>query len=175
MGLFLSRLVVSPVSDGMRWVLTDPFEFHCRIDGNTHRIVVPRGFLTDFASVPLPLRLVLPPWGRYGFASVVHDWLYWEQSLPRETADVLLLEGMRTLRVRVPVRWAIYVGVRAFGASAWLRNRQERARGVLRVVSGASAERPGADSLLGTIPPPPVRGSRSHDAGVPRALATRYL
>lgn len=159
------------------WMLTDPFEFHYRIDrdGIRRKLVVPRGFLTDFASVPLPFRLILPPWGRYGYASVVHDWLYWEQSLPRATADVLLLEGMRTLGVRGPVRWAIYAGVRAFGASAWLRNREDRARGVLRVMGNPHGERAGVGSFPGTIPHPPVGTDRAREAGIPRALATRFL
>lgn len=38
--------------------------------------VVPKGFVTDFASVPEILQGLIPPTGRYGKAAVIHDYLY---------------------------------------------------------------------------------------------------
>ena len=40
-------------------------------------------FMTDFASIPRPLWSILPQWGRYGNAAVVHDFGYWTQTRPR--------------------------------------------------------------------------------------------
>lgn len=147
MGCFTSNLVVTPCSDGKMWVLTDRFEFHYREAGQIRRLVVPHGFLTDFASVPLPFRLIFPPWGKYGQASVIHDWMYWDQSMPRVTADRVFLDGMRTLRVLSPVRWIIYAGVRLFGRSAWMWNREERARGTLRVLAALPNDQPATASF----------------------------
>ena len=47
------------------------------------RIEVAEGFETDFASVPRLLWVVLPKWGKYGNAAMVHDWLYWKQDRSR--------------------------------------------------------------------------------------------
>lgn len=38
-------------------------------------IDVPAGYRTDFASIPRIFWRVLPPFGRYGKAAVIHDWL----------------------------------------------------------------------------------------------------
>ena len=48
---------------------------------------VPKGFVADLASVPNYLWAVLQKTGRYGNAAIYHDWLYWEQTCPREVAD----------------------------------------------------------------------------------------
>ncbi len=51
----------------------EPFELHL-----FHKItlVVPRGFITDFASVPAALQCILSKTGRYGKAAVIHDYIY---------------------------------------------------------------------------------------------------
>lgn len=38
-------------------------------------IDVPAGYRTDFASIPRFFWRFLPPFGRYGKAAVIHDWL----------------------------------------------------------------------------------------------------
>ena len=51
-------------------------------------ITVPFGFVTDFASVPRLLWSLFPPIGRYGYAAVFHDFVYWEQdAITRKEAD----------------------------------------------------------------------------------------
>lgn len=151
MGLFPSTLVVSPCADGRTWALTDPFEFHYRVRGHICRLRIPQGFLTDFASVPLPFRLVLPPWGKYGRASVVHDWMYWDQTLSRRDADRVFLDAMRTLGVWTPARWTIYAGVRCFGRPAWNSNRAERARGTTRVLAAFPSDQPATGSFKRSV------------------------
>lgn len=57
-------------------------------------VCVPKGFLTDFASVPrLPLAYLLFG-GKGKKAAVIHDWFYSNHFVEREVADALLYEAM---------------------------------------------------------------------------------
>lgn len=44
-------------------------------EGRDDRFVVPVGFVTDFATVPQFLYWLIPSYGQYTNAAVVHDWL----------------------------------------------------------------------------------------------------
>lgn len=80
-------------------------------------ITVPRGFLTDFASVPrLPLVFWLTGDCAHE-AAVIHDWLYATQVLPRALADQVLREAMLVSGVPAWRCWGMYFAVRLFGAS----------------------------------------------------------
>lgn len=57
--------------DGQDSVLTQDLQY--RILQTNFVIVVPAGFVTDFASTPRALWSVIPPTGRYQLAAVVHD------------------------------------------------------------------------------------------------------
>lgn len=136
MSRFTSTLLVSPLADGRTWVLRQEFGYDVGAEDSKDRINVPVGFQTDFASIPRPLWIILPKWGKYGNASVIHDWLYWEGELnrSRSAADGVLLEGMVVLNVNFLVRYAIYLAVRIFGGLAWYRNRADRNDGFHRVL-----------------------------------------
>lgn len=126
MGSFTTPLIVEYL-DGRNWRLLQEFDFASEV---LERIVrVPAGFVTDFASIPRMLWSLLPPTGKYGKATVVHDVLYRypECVTPRVTriqADRTLFEGMVALRVGWLTRWAIYAGVRAGGFVAWNHDRR---------------------------------------------------
>lgn len=108
--------------DGVREALVREFVvvWRCR------KIVVPRGFVTDFASVPWLLRRVLPRRGRYSVAAVVHDWLYWSGEFPRDCADCALRDIARRLGSPWLVQWVLWVGVRVGGWRSWNRYRKAR-------------------------------------------------
>lgn len=57
------------------WELLEPVSYYLREEGG-ETVVVPRGFRTDFASVPRPFWFWVAPWGRHGRAAVLHDFLY---------------------------------------------------------------------------------------------------
>ena len=106
--------------------------------GSGNRIDVAIGFQTDFASVPRPLWWVFPPWGTYGNAAVIHDWLYWTQKVDgkqivHQDADRIFDEAMGALNVGRTTRWCLFHAVLWFGGAAWLRNREDRAQGFDRV------------------------------------------
>jgi hypothetical protein len=141
-------LIVSPLADGYTWCLRFAFSYDVGHLGSETTIEVPRGFATDFASIPRPFWLIWPRWGRYGSAAVIHDWLYWEQIMPRATADHILREGMSVVGVDKFTRNAIYYAVRIFGSFAWRKNQRDRESGFNRVMdevptkSAATHERP---------------------------------
>lgn len=95
---------LSVVSKG-RWRLDE--------DLNWHGIRVPRGFETDGASVPQWLRWLLPRWGSYGEAAVVHDYL-WQSGMDRQEADTWFWKIMAD-EVHWFTRIVMYVGVRLAG------------------------------------------------------------
>ena len=72
---FESELVLMPLGDGKNFVVAR--DFIARLDGLT--IVVKRGFITDLTSIPRIFWWILDRWGKYGFAAVIHDYLYWVQ------------------------------------------------------------------------------------------------
>lgn len=134
MSRFTEALVVTPLADGKTWVLVRAFGYEVGEEGSGDRVDVAVGFQTDFASIPRLLWFVLPKWGRYGNASVIHDWLYWTRCRPRVEADAIFHEAMGVLRVRALTRLVIWAAVRAFGWLAWIRNRADRDAGFDRVL-----------------------------------------
>ena len=121
------------MADGHTWYLRQEFGYDVGTEGSGETIDVPVGFLTDFASIPRPLWWLLPRWGKYGNAAVVHDFCYWMQQYSRRRADYIFLEAMRVLGVKKVAQIAIYVSVRLFGAFAWCRNRKQKKAGKNRI------------------------------------------
>lgn len=133
MSRFTKALVVSPLADGKTWLLLEPFAYDVGEEGSGQTIDVEVGFMTDFTSIPRPFWAVLPRWGKYGNAAVLHDWLYSTQEYPRARADAIMFEAMGVLRVAAWQRYAIYWGVRGLGWIAWRRSQWDREAGVERV------------------------------------------
>jgi len=135
MSQFTEALVVSPLADGKTWVVLRPFGYDRGMEGSGDRIHVEIGFMTDFASVPRPFWTALPRWGKYGNATVIHDWLYWSQEgFSRAEADSVFLEAMTVLGVSAWQKNPMYWAVRLWGWLAWWRNQWDRADGFDRVL-----------------------------------------
>ena len=86
-------------------------------------VIVPEGFVTDFASVP---RAPLTYWLFGGIgdeAAVVHDFLYEKGLVPRELADQVYGEALTACGVPAWRRVAMVAAVRVFGASRYLERR----------------------------------------------------
>jgi hypothetical protein len=115
MGTFESPLFLE-FGDGREWKLTQAFHY-LHDDGRS--FVVPAGFETDFASVPRFFWRLFPPAGRYGKAAVLHDFLYRTGAVTRRDADHIFFDAMRSLGVRFPTRWLMWLAVRMFGWFAY--------------------------------------------------------
>jgi hypothetical protein len=129
--------------DADGWALVDELVYQGRSD----RFVVPAGFRTDFATVPRPVTWLVPRFGAYTLAAILHDWLCSEGIrsgvVTSRDADGIFRRVMRESGVPVLRRWLMWAGVR-WGALADARRRP-----------GWGASAPGvlAISLLAAGPP----------------------
>lgn len=102
-----------PVPD--EWVLIDPL-IALRSNGTkVDKIIAPRGFITDLASIPQPFRGVFNVNGLLRAPAVIHDWLYCSQRYSRAEADAIFLEAMEARGISWVTRYAAYSAVRSFG------------------------------------------------------------
>ena len=121
---FKTPLIVEVMPDGKRFRLH--FDFTYLWKWEYIEIRVKAGFETDFASIPVFVRLFLPKLGRYNKAAVIHDaiyqnivYTYVNYKFTRKDADIIFHDGMRDLGV---AKWRInimYWGVRIGGWMAW--------------------------------------------------------
>ena len=97
----------SAVLGAPHWRVCVPFSYYVGGDPK-RRVYVEAGYLTDGASVPRAAWSIIPPWGQYGQAAVVHDLLceYLQisvdgvpTSITRAECDSILLEAMQALAV----------------------------------------------------------------------------
>jgi hypothetical protein len=123
-------------ADGSNWMLQSPLIQEIGKNGR-YVLIVPRGFVTDFASIPQPLQILhaTVSIGRYGNAAVVHDYLYWRQDCTREQSDNILATAMEEAGVSFLERQLIFQSVRQFGQAAWDGNRRAREAGLIRTVA----------------------------------------
>lgn len=112
------------------WRVSTPFKFY--LDDLTEEkwVAIPAQYLTDGASVPRFFWNLLPPWGRYGQAAVIHDWLCEQLSIDvkgvptpitRATADKAFKQGMEALNVPRWKRNVMYIAVRVYSKYSELR------------------------------------------------------
>lgn len=118
---FLSDINVSrPAGSNGQWTLLAPLIYK----GNTQTFTIPKGFRTDFASIPPIFFTLFPKNGRYDAAAIVHDWLYVTQPVSRKDADGIFRKIMKELGVGFFRRRIMYYAVRVGGAFAWNKNRK---------------------------------------------------
>ena len=129
-------LQVSPFVDNDYWYLLNPIKWTADDPqaATVSKVVVPRGFVTDFASIPPVFYALLPPIGRYTYAAILHDYLYWFQPCDRDHADDVLGTCMKEMGVALKDRLAIYNAVRLGGGSAWDDNAKRKKGGEKRVL-----------------------------------------
>lgn len=97
-------------------------------------VEVPEGFVTDLASIPRLFWQVLRPEGRYAYAAVVHDYLYWKQTRPRAEADQIFRIAMEDSKVDPKLVDKVYRAVRTFGQAAWDNNARLKKAGERRIL-----------------------------------------
>jgi hypothetical protein len=98
---FLTPLLYEPLSRS-RWILTDSLVF--RSEKYRGKLIAPRGFQTDFASIPRIVQWLFPKRGPWDLAAVIHDAAYSNALMTengerifciKRVADDLFSEGMK--------------------------------------------------------------------------------
>ncbi len=135
MSRYTNILEVSPLADGVTWVLRKEFGYDIGKEGSGNTIDVPLGFMTDFASIPRIFRFLVSKWGKHGNAAVLHDYCYWAQDRSREESDRIFREAMEVSKTKGWRVFLIYWAVRLGGSFAWSNNQARKAGGFNRVAA----------------------------------------
>lgn len=99
------------------WQLTRPLIYYSEIAGLT--IIAPKGFVTDFASVP---RFPVAYWlfgSKANAPAVIHDRLYRFGDVPRILADRIFNEAMKVDGKWVTTRWPMTGAVMSCGWASY--------------------------------------------------------
>ena len=129
--------------EGNRYRLVEPYVYEWMHEEALYRITVPKGFVSNLASVPRILWFYISPFD-LGRAAIVHDWLYAKRgALPgtsfqrwkgewfegewtvvserwsRRDADRLFARMMRESGVSRTKRRRAFWAVRIFGGGKW--------------------------------------------------------
>jgi Protein of unknown function (DUF1353) len=94
--------------DANFWRLLEPVVYEGKLDTFT----VPSGFKTDLASVPRAFTWLIPRYGAYTRAAVLHDFLCETKPINRSDADGMFRRVMRELGVPFVRRWMMWAAVR---------------------------------------------------------------
>ena len=134
MSSFTDRLIVSPNDNFSSWTIVERFRYWLVRLHVGDVITVAEGSTTDFASIPRILWSLLSPYGLYGKAAVIHDYLYRlggvvnvaEDGMPlrmrkfsRSECDQIFYEAMECLGVGWFTRHIMWIGVRVGGYWAY--------------------------------------------------------
>jgi hypothetical protein len=133
MGAVSGTLHVGRFADPMYYLLTQ-INWEPNRGESGSPVTVPKGFVTDFASIPRVFWSLLPRDGAYTYPAIIHDFLYWDQSTEREEADNIFRYAMQDFEVGRVAIATIFRAVRVGGQSAWRSNTEKRAQGERRIL-----------------------------------------
>lgn len=112
---FLNQLRVEVLADNS-FILTS--DFYVLLE-EVEEVVVPEGFITDFASVPRIPIVYLAVGNRGHKAAVLHDWLYHTKKYSRAACDAYFYHALRTSGVGYFYSQAMYRAVRLAGGERY--------------------------------------------------------
>ena len=95
------------------------YQYNGGIKGISFSVIVPSGFITDFASVPWYGKLFIDRTGPWNKAAALHDWLYTSRGLSRTISDALFLEAMTIHGVSKIRRHVMYLAVHLGGGKTY--------------------------------------------------------
>lgn len=116
---YVNHASVTP-DKGFNYKLTENFEII--VDG--YEVTIPKGFVTDFASIPRILWSVYPPqYASYVEPAIIHDYFYrCKNDHDRNFADDILYYALVENGVKKSTASNFYFGVRTFGASSYRKD-----------------------------------------------------
>jgi hypothetical protein len=110
------KVELLPKSTRGRFKTLEPIS-HTLINGGI--LIVPKGTVSNGASVPRLLWGIYSPYGTYTYPAVVHDYLYENNLYTREFADRQFLLDMGKTNTNKFTKWLFYYVVRIFGGLNW--------------------------------------------------------
>lgn len=113
--MFTTDLELRATAQPDFWAVVSPLVW----ESPGQRIVVPRGFLTDLASIPKFLRNIFDPNGYAREPAVLHDWNYRTHLMTRAQCDQLLHDSLIACGESKTVAWCYKSGVRLGGAAPY--------------------------------------------------------
>lgn len=150
MSRFTGELTLTHLDlDWRIWRLESTLIYEIGDEGSGRIIAVKPPFYTDGASIPRIFWGVLPPWGQYSRAAVVHDYLGYlaaknqphPEAPDQRTADAIFYEAMGVAQVGLVVRFFLWSAVRLADRFPWLRTLGVRTPGELIEEPGTHPER----------------------------------
>lgn len=108
---------------GKYYRVTESFKYYIDKNDENRWVYIAAGYLSDGASVPKWLQWLIPPWGKYGQAAVVHDRLCETlaiynagqvEIITRARGDGIFREAMAALNVNELLRNTMYWAVRGY-------------------------------------------------------------
>jgi len=115
MSSFTKHPPLRPLDNGIEWEVMEDFEYHVGAEDSNEIIKIPKGFVTDGASIPrLCWSFIGGPWGKYGYAAILHDYLCVTKPFPQSKSDYIFYEAMGVLGVPKWKRLIMYWAVRIF-------------------------------------------------------------
>lgn len=111
------KLVDQQAAEGRgTWKLTAPMAYESDVADQT--LIVPKGFVTDFASVPRFPATYFALFGNIAAeAAALHDYLYSTTPFSRYKCDCVLKEAALATGCAKWKAWGLYIGVRIGGSS----------------------------------------------------------
>lgn len=116
------------------WRVVTGFRYYIGYLGSNQWVDVPNNKLTDGATIPFPIDIILPLWGEYAQAVILHDYLcdhytitvsdgkiLEEVRITRKQIDEILNEALIVLKVKTWRRLVIMFGINLF---RWIKNPQ---------------------------------------------------
>lgn len=116
--MFLTKLVLSDHKPN-EWVVESELAYlH-----EGERISVPKGFITDLASIPKIFRNVLNVNGKSRKPAVLHDYLYCSKIFERSVADYIFYKALVSEGMNAIIARTYWAGVRAGGWMYYNKNK----------------------------------------------------
>lgn len=95
--------------------------------GSSWAITIPKGYETDFASIPAWATWIIPKFGRHNGGALLHDFAYSNLlELPRSTADNIFYDALIVSQMPHWKAHIMYCAVRIGGGAAYRRYREGR-------------------------------------------------
>ena len=123
MSLFTTPFIGELISKN-KWKVYKKFTYHVNKYPSKEVITIPKGFETDFASVPRIFWVIISPIDKHAKAAVVHDYCYFYALYNRKRCDEIFLEATKVLDVPKWKQYCLYYGVRIFSGFSWWRKRR---------------------------------------------------